>query len=145
MFYPAVIYSKPLRCWTFFNSFQTAVHIKNWSATCVTRSAALQQTKLYFIILCHIVYNMNAKSSTQLKRFFYPMSANCVHPKNDVFFSRFWSWFFFHQIAANLLYNATGVVRFLKAFENMFSGEIDEFFSKNLEFFSKWQKVACIL
>ena len=37
-----------------------------------------------FIIFCHILRNIKAKSSTQMghfRRFFYPMFANCVHTK----------------------------------------------------------------
>ena len=39
---------------------------------------------MLLIILRHILENIEAKSSSQMGAFFYPMFANCVHTQNDV-------------------------------------------------------------
>ena len=69
-----------------------------------TQEAASKQTPKSYghdpssIIILLFIYNMEAKSSSQMSAFFYPMFANCVHAKRCLpKCSRFWTWCYFRN------------------------------------------------
>ena len=80
----------------------------------------LRKQILPLVILRRILYNMTAKSSSQLgqlRRFFNPMFANCVHAKPASLFTLLYVKIFFDQVVANLPQKETEIVKFRKTFK----------------------------
>ena len=90
---------------------------------------------LYFAIL----YNKGAKSSSQMGASFFN---RCLPIAFTMFVHVSDREFFFHEILANLPYNRTEIVGYLKTFKMkfFFLKKMDGFFGKKLEFFhNQWR------